>query len=148
MRISTLVAVLCLAATVAGGQSVTEPNLNDAYRLIDTYVARQMHAQQIPGLVLAITDRNRLMHISTYGYADVKAKLPMTEETLFEIGSISKSFTAISLLQLREQGKFDPQQPITRYLSWFSIHSNYRPITGHDVMTHTAGLPRDRDDVP
>lgn len=148
MRISTLVAVLCLAATVAGGQTVTKPSLNDAYRLIDTYVGRQMRAQQIPGLVLALTDRNRVMHISTYGYADLKAKLPMTPDTLFEIGSISKSFTAISLLQLREQGKFDPQQPITRYLPWFSIHSNFRPITGNDVMTHTAGLPRDRDDVP
>ncbi|MGE5204044.1 MAG: serine hydrolase domain-containing protein, partial [Chlamydiota bacterium] len=66
----------------------------------------------------------------------------------FEIGSISKSFTAISLLQLHEQGKFDPQQPIARYLPWFSIHSRYRPITGADIMTHTAGLPRDRDDIP
>jgi CubicO group peptidase (beta-lactamase class C family) len=47
-----------------------------------------------------------------------------------------------------EHGKFDPQQPITKYLPWFSIHSNYAPITGHDVMSHIAALPRDRDDIP
>jgi D-alanyl-D-alanine carboxypeptidase len=148
MRISGLLAGVCLLSCMAGAQPDANSNLDAAYHLIDTYVARQMEAEQIPGLVLALTNRNALMRVSTYGYADVKAKAPTTPETLFEIGSISKSFTAISLLQLREQGKFDPQQPITRYLPWFSIHSRYRPITGHDVMTHTAGLPRDRDDVP
>ncbi|HKC70817.1 MAG TPA: serine hydrolase domain-containing protein, partial [Terriglobales bacterium] len=133
---------------MAGGQQPTKPKLDAAYKLIDTYVARQMKAQQIPGLALALTDRKGLLRVTTYGYSNVETKTPVTADSLFEIGSISKSFTAISLLQLKEQGKFDPQQPITRYLPWFSIHSKYRPITGHDVMTHTAGLPRDRDDVP
>ncbi|HYL97163.1 MAG TPA: serine hydrolase domain-containing protein, partial [Terriglobales bacterium] len=146
MKISRLAIAVCLFSSLAGGQS--GPNWAAAGKLIDSYVARQMKAEQVPGLVLAITERNRLLRVSTYGYADVEAKLPTTPDTLFEIGSISKSFTAIALLQLREQGKFDPRQPITRYLPWFSIHSNYRPITGHDIMTHTAGLPRDRDDVP
>lgn len=146
MKIGRLTAAVCLLTSLAGAQS--RPNWDAAYNLIDSYVARQMKAEQVPGLVLAITDRNHLIRIRTYGYADVRTKQPITPDTLFEIGSISKSFTAIALLQLREQGKFDPQQPITRYLPWFSIHSNYRPITGHDIMTHTAGLPRDRDDVP
>jgi CubicO group peptidase (beta-lactamase class C family) len=148
MRTISLIISLCLPMAIAAGQQPAQPQLDAAYRLIDRYVARQMKVQQIPGLALAITDRNGLMRVTTYGYADVKAKVPVTPETRFEIGSISKSFTAISLLQLREQGKFDPRQPITRYLPWFSIHSNFRPITGDDVMTHTAGLPRDRDDVP
>jgi len=146
MKISRLIAAVCLVSSLAGGQSA--PNSDAAGKLIDSYVALQMKAEQVPGLVLAITDRNRLLRVSTYGYANVEAKLPATRDTLFEIGSISKSFTAIALLQLREQGNFDPRQPITRYLPWFSIHTKYRPITGHDIMTHTAGLPRDRDDVP
>ena len=148
MRTICLIIASCLLTATAGGQQPAQPNLDAAYKLIDAYIARQMKAEQIPGLALALTDRNGLLRVTTYGYADVKAKIPIMPETLFEIGSISKSFTAISLLQLHEQGKFDPQQPITRYLPWFSIHSNYRPITGADVMTHTAGLPRDRDDIP
>ena len=146
MRISMLMAAVCLLSCLAGAQS--GPHWDAACKLIDSYVARQMKAEQIPGLVLAITNRDGLLRVTTYGYADLETKSPTTPDTLFEIGSISKSFTAISLLQLREQGKFDPQQPITSYLPWFSIHSKYRPITGHDIMTHTAGLPRDRDDVP
>ncbi len=147
MRTIGLISALCLLTIAGRGQSAP-PSQDAAYKLIDRYVARQMKAEQIPGLVLALTDRHGLLRVTCYGYADVKAKIPVTPETLFEIGSISKSFTAISLLQLREQGRFDPQQPLTRYLPWFSIHSQYRPITGSDGMTHTAGLPRDRDDIP
>ncbi|MGE5204505.1 MAG: serine hydrolase domain-containing protein, partial [Chlamydiota bacterium] len=121
MRTVCLIIAWCLLTATLGGQQPAQPNLDAAYKLIDAYVARQMKAEQIPGLALALTDRNGLLRVTTYGYADVKSKVPITRETLFEIGSISKSFTAISLLQLHEQGKFDPQQPIARYLPWFSI---------------------------
>src|SRR5690349_10908099 len=114
MKIGRLISAVCLFSSLAAAQP--SPSWDAAYKLIDSYIARQMKTEQVPGLVLAITDRNRLLRVSTYGYADVKAKQPTTPDTLFEIGSISKSFTAIALLQLREQGKFDPQQSITRYL--------------------------------
>src|SRR5512146_176910 len=148
MRAICVGVAACLLSIAAGGQQPANPRLDAAYKLIDTFVARQMKAEQIPGLALALTDRKGLLRLTTYGYSAVQAKTPVAADTRFEIGSISKSFTAISLLQLHEQGKFAPHQPITRYLPWFTIHSKYRPITGHDVMTHTAGLPRDRDDVP
>jgi len=122
--------------------------LQAAYERLDAYISREMRARNMPGLSLALTDREHTLRASAYGFADTKLKTPVTAETEFEIGSISKSFTVISLLQLMEQGKFDPLQPITKYLPWFSIHSNFAPITGHDVMSHTAGLPRDRDDIP
>src|SRR5205807_9370385 len=132
-------------ASAAFGQS--PPNrdvrLKEAYNRLDAYVVREMRDKGIPGLSLALTDRHGLLRASTYGYADVKLKKYVTPETEFEIGSISKSFTSISLLQLGEQGTFDPRQPITKYLPWFSIHSNYTAVTGHDVMSHSAGLPRD-----
>src|SRR5438105_11725796 len=122
--------------------------LKQAYERLDIYIAREMKANGTPGLSLALTDRQGLLRASAYGYADTKLKKPVTPETEFEIGSISKSFTAISLLQLGEQGTFDPRQPITKYLPWFSIHSNYTAVTGHDVMSHSSGIPRDRDDIP
>jgi CubicO group peptidase (beta-lactamase class C family) len=140
--------LVILFATQAAAQTDRDAQLKVAYDRMDAYIMREMRAKNIPGLSLALTDRNRLVRASTYGYADRKLKKPITETTEFEIGSISKSFTSISLLQLTEQGKFDLRQPITAYLPWFSIHSNYAPITSHDVMSHTAGLPRDRDDIP
>ena len=146
-----LVVALLLAASFASAQqppSDRGARLQQAYQLLDTYAAREMAVRGIPGMSLALTDRQGLLHTAAYGYADIKLRTPVTPVSRFEIGSISKSFTVISLLQLDEQGKFDPKQPITKYLPWFSIHSKFTPITGHDVMTHTAGLPRDRDDIP
>lgn len=58
----------------------------------------------IPGLALAITDRHGLLAKRNYGYADMGALTPVDDETLFEFGSIGKSFNAICLLQLAEEG--------------------------------------------
>ncbi len=150
MKISYLgevtLAIICVASATSAQDR--DARLKQAYERLDAYVAREMRDQGIPGMSLALTDRNGLLRVATYGYSDIKLKKPVTPETEFEIGSISKSFTAISLLQLSEQGKYDPHQPITKYLPWFSINSKYPPITGHDVMSHAAGLPRDRDDIP
>jgi CubicO group peptidase (beta-lactamase class C family) len=119
-----------------------------AYERIDALVAQHMRANGTPGVALAVTSREGLLRVETYGYADIKSRRPVTPETLFEIGSISKSFTAICLLQLREEGKIDLQQPVTKYLPWFSVQSRFEPITVHHLLTHTSGLPRDRDDIP
>ena len=75
----------------------------------------------------------------------MKAGAKVQPNTLFEIGSISKSFVALALMQMREEGKFDPSQPITTYLPWLKIDSKYAPITGHHLLSHTSGLP---DGVP
>src|SRR6266700_1220192 len=125
MNRNRLLEVLIVAlASAAFGQS--PPNrdvrLKEAYNRLDAYVVREMRDKGIPGLSLALTDRHGLLRASTYGYADVKLKKYVTPETEFEIGSISKSFTSISLLQLGEQGKFDPRQPITK-ISALVFHS-------------------------
>jgi CubicO group peptidase (beta-lactamase class C family) len=147
-RIWLLILLTVILSSGSLAQNQRDARLKAAYERLDAYIVHEMRARNIPGLSLALTDRSRLLRASSYGYSDRKLKKPVTETTEFEIGSISKSFTSISLLQLMEQGKFDPRQPVTRYLPWFSIHSNYPPITSHDVMSHIAGLPRDRDDIP
>jgi D-alanyl-D-alanine carboxypeptidase len=53
---------------------------------------------------------------------------------------VTKLFTAISLMQLFDEGRFEPQVPLSKYLPWFQIKSKFRAITGHDFLTHTAGL--------
>jgi CubicO group peptidase (beta-lactamase class C family) len=146
LRARFVVVALVLVACAAAQDR--DARLQEAYARLDQFAVREMRAHSTPGISLALTDRNGLLHTATYGYADVKLKKPVTPDTLFEIGSISKSFTAITLLQLTQEGKFDPRQPIKNYLPWFSIHSYYPPITGHAILTHTAGLPRDRDDIP
>ena len=116
-----------------------------AFARLDEFIASHLRDMGAPGMTLALATREGLLRASTYGFADTKAGMKVQPNTLFEIGSISKSFVALSLMQMREEGKFDPSQPITTYLPWFKIDSKYAPITGHHLLSHTAGLP---DGVP
>lgn len=120
-------------------------DLQGAYAQIDRFVAQNMRAHNTPGLALALTDRERLLRVSTYGLADVAARTPVTQDTLFEIGSISKSFTCIALLQLHEEGRLDLHAPVAQYLPWFQVRSKYVPITLHHLMSHTAGIVNGSD---
>jgi CubicO group peptidase (beta-lactamase class C family) len=108
---------------------------------LDDYIARHMRETGAPGLTLALANRDGLIRVSTYGFADTKAKARVVPETLFEIGSISKSFVGLALLQLRDEGKLDLNRPVVEYLPWLKINSKFEPITTHHLLSHTAGLP-------
>jgi CubicO group peptidase (beta-lactamase class C family) len=112
----------------------------EAFIRLDQFIEQKMQATNIPGMAVALTDREKTLRVSTYGFADMAAQTPVTPDTLFEIGSIGKSFTSIALLQLREEGQLDLHQPVTRYLPWFRVPSRYEPITLHHLMSHTAGI--------
>jgi CubicO group peptidase (beta-lactamase class C family) len=107
---------------------------------LDQFIEQKMKVANVPGMAVALTDREKLLRVSTYGFVDLAAQTPVAPEMLFEIGSISKSFTSIALLQLREEGRLDLHQPVTRYLPWFEVQSEYEPITLHHLMSHTAGI--------
>ncbi len=116
-----------------------------ASTLLAQFVDQRMQAPNTPGVCVALTDRERLLGLSTHGFANVAARAPVTSEHLFEIGSISKSFTAIAILQLCEAGQVDLHAPVTRYLPWFHVPSEYEPITLHHLLSHTAGIIRGTD---
>jgi CubicO group peptidase (beta-lactamase class C family) len=120
-------------------------NFEAVFDLIDRLVVEEMAASDTPGLSLAVTDRSGLLGLAAYGYADVDARSPVRPGHLFEFGSIGKSFTATLLLQLAEAGRLDLNAPLTEYLPWFEIQSEYEPITLHHLLTHTAGIIRGTD---
>ena len=93
-----------------------------------------------PGAVLGLTDRERLFGVLPVGKADAFTGAPVAEETRFEIGSISKSFAALIALQEVERGTLDLHAPVTEYVPWFRVRSEYGPITTHHLLTHTSGL--------
>jgi D-alanyl-D-alanine carboxypeptidase len=104
------------------------------------FIDRHRAHLQAPGLSLALTDRVRTVGLITDGLADLAAGAPVREDHRFQIGSISKGFTAIALLQLREEGRVDLEAPLTEYLSWFDPGTSFAPITIHHLLTHTGGL--------
>lgn len=115
-----------------------------AWQLLDEFVHRRLRELNSPGLTLALANRQGMVRVATYGYADVDAKRAVRPEDLFQIGSISKSFAANCALQLRDEGKLDLQRPVSDYLPWLQIDSA-ATITPHHLLSHTSGLP---DDVP
>ena len=114
--------------------------LEDAFRRIERHARRYVRTRKVPGLVLAITDRARVIRLAALGYADLAARRRLVPEDRFEIGSISKSFTAIALLQEWEAGRVDLDALVRDYLPWFDVRSPRAPITVHHLLTHTSGI--------
>ena len=82
-----------------------------AFARLDQVVQEQIRADNTPGMAVALTDRERLLQVRTYGFADAAARAAVTPDTLFEIGSIGKSFTADALLILAERGRSISTRP-------------------------------------
>ena len=139
--VKSAVAITVLRSIVPANTLVQAGAMQPAFARLDEYIVRHMHETGAPGLTLALANRDGLIRVSTYGYADTKAGLRVAPETMFEIGSISKSFVGLVLMQLRDEGKLDLNKPIVEYLPWLKINSKFAAITTHHVLSHTAGLP-------
>ena len=106
----------------------------------DDWIARRMAREGTPGLSIVATDREKTLWAKGYGFADIAAQQRVTPETLFEFGSIGKSFTALLLLRMQERGLVDLTAPVADYLPWFAVKSTYEPITIEHLLSHTSGI--------
>jgi D-alanyl-D-alanine carboxypeptidase len=117
------------------------PSGNGVEGSLDTFTAAYMRAMNAPGMTQALTDTTATIRTACYGFANVDLKAPVMSQQLFQIGSITKSFTALILLQLHDEGKVDLHRPVLEYLSWLPVDMPYGPITAHHLLTHSSGLP-------
>jgi CubicO group peptidase (beta-lactamase class C family) len=100
-----------------------------------------MTAMNAPGMTLGLTDAEKTLRTAGFGYANVDLKQAVTTDHLFQIGSITKSFVALVLLQMRDEGKLDLQKPVLDYLPGLPIATEFGQVTTHHLLTHTSGLP-------
>lgn len=123
---------------------------DDVVAAIDAVALRELERTRQPGLTLGVTDRAETLAVRTYGVADLASRMPVTPETLFEIGSIGKTFTAILVLQLVDEGTIDLQAPVTRHLPWFMVAqpAGSSAITIAHLLSHTAGIVAGIDATP
>jgi D-alanyl-D-alanine carboxypeptidase len=108
---------------------------------LDEFTATYMQAMNAPGMTQALTDAKGTVRTAGYGFANIDLKTPVAPEHLFQIGSITKSFVAITMMQLRDEGKVDLHRPVLEYLPWLPVVMPYGPITAHHLLTHSSGLP-------
>ena len=114
-----------------------------AFRPLDAFIEQYMRAMNTPGMTFVMASREGIERVATYGFSDLRGTAHIAATELFQIGSISKSFVANCLLQLRQEGKLDLHKPIREYLPWFRVESKFPAITTHHMLTHTSGLPDD-----
>jgi CubicO group peptidase (beta-lactamase class C family) len=118
--------------------------LATAVNLLDKWVAKRVHDRHQPSVALGIVHNGDLIWGKGYGYANLEQQIPVTLDSRFRIASISKTFTATSIMQLYDAGKLRLDEPISNYLDWFDLQYPDAPaITIYHCLTHTSGLPRD-----
>jgi CubicO group peptidase (beta-lactamase class C family) len=112
------------------------------YDAIDTYVEQQMHRLNIPGVSLAIVEGDRIVHYRGFGRARPGGEEP-SSQTPFFIGSLTKSITALAVMQLVEAGKVELDAPVQRYLPWFRVADPQASaqMTVRHLLNQTSGLP-------
>jgi CubicO group peptidase (beta-lactamase class C family) len=107
------------------------------------FINKKMREHNIKGMSIALVDDQDIVWASGFGLADVEKEIPVTRETIFQIGSTSKLFTALAVMQLHDRGQINIDDPITRYIPEFAIQShdqNIAPITVRNLLTHHSVL--------
>ena len=87
---------------------------------IDEYIENQKNISKIPGISLVVVEKGETVYQKSFGYADVKSNTSVTSNTLFEIGSTTKAFTALAILQLEEQGLLHRSDDVQKYIPCYS----------------------------
>lgn len=105
---------------------------------IEDYVKGEMERHQIPGVALTVISHGKAVKTAEYGQADLELRAPVTPQTVFEIGSITKQFTAAGILLLVQDGKLSVDEKINRYLP--KAPETWKDITIRHLLTHTSGL--------
>jgi CubicO group peptidase (beta-lactamase class C family) len=167
MRITPKLIVLCtifLSATVSAQNKITVPNPNVAYQppafadadrlqkleayfpIVEKIYREYAEKNHFPGYSFGIVLDGKLVFSGSGGYADIDKKIPATTKSMFRIASMSKSFTAMAILKLRDEGKLKLDDPVSKYIPEMAgqkLTTDAPEITIRHLLTHSAGFPED-----
>lgn len=137
---NSLVAALSLALAQAtqAPPATRPPSTPDS---VDAFVAAEMARMHIPGVSLAVVRAGKVVKAKGYGFADVERNEPVTPETVFKIGSVSKQFLASGIMLLAQDGKLSVDDPVSKHLA--GTPESWRGVTLRHFLTHTSGVQRE-----
>ncbi|MGE5609158.1 MAG: serine hydrolase domain-containing protein, partial [Bacillota bacterium] len=105
---------------------------------VDDFVNAELQKRHIPGLSLAVLHNGQVVKLAGYGLANIESSIPVTPQSVFQIQSITKTFTATAILMLMEEGKLSLDEPVSKYLD--GTPESWKPITIRHLLTHTSGI--------
>jgi len=137
----------CLATSLYASQPVTKAvptttvaNQTDLTTALDAQVNQVMSAKNIPGYHLTVIKNGQVIYNKGFGYADQEAQIPVTNQTVFGLASITKTFTAMGLLKLVEEGTINLNDPLSKYIK--NLTPAYQKMTIRQLASMTAGIPQ------
>jgi len=155
MRLTSCFAVL-LAASLAASDAYPPPRFVDPDRMaklqsampeIDRLFRAYATKKQIPGMIWGVVIDGQMAHLGTFGVRDRASRAPVTPDTAFRIASMTKSFTALAVLTLRDDGRLSLDDPVSRWIPEFARMDaptrDTPPLTIRQLLSHSAGLPED-----
>ena len=137
-----LVGIVWLLIALSHARSAAAQTGTPDFTRIDSYIEATMHERGVPGVALAIVHDGSIVHLKSFGKADDNQRA-VTPQTPFRIGSATKSFTALAIMQLIEAGKIELNAPVQRYLPWFTLKDAHAAaqITVAQLLHQTSGIP-------
>lgn len=126
-------------------QTVQTNNLTNSKELeifLDPIFAERMEKLHVPGAVISVVKDGKIIFTKGYGVTNVETQTPIVpDKTLFRIGSITKVFTALAVMQLADTGKINLKDDVNNYLKGVTVPTTFAwPITFDNLLTHTSGL--------
>ncbi len=148
LRRFTVISIVLLAATVVfAGDRTGVPARKDYSQVaaaLERMIQHELQDKKLPAISVALVDGNETVYARGFGYADPARKIPATADTVYRIGSVSKLFTDIGIMQMAERGKVDIDAPVSTYIPDFKPANQFaKPITLRQLMTHRAGILRE-----
>lgn len=128
--------------------SLSSDELN---RQLDKYIHERQEAAKVPGLAVVVVQGEKISYEQYSGYSDVEGKKRVSADTVFEIGSNSKAFTGLAILNLENEGLIRLNDPVSKYLPWFYMNNHGKKIemTISQLLYHTSGIPTETiGDIP
>ncbi|HJO04303.1 MAG TPA: serine hydrolase domain-containing protein [Acidobacteriota bacterium] len=147
----SIVVLLTLPLTVASlnaqsARPADDADVQGAIRLFSAWMDGQIRWRDLPGVAVGVVAGEELVWSQGFGFADIATEMRMTRDTKFRMASHSKLFTAIAIMQLREQGTIQLEDPVSKYLPWFEVRPaapDDPAITVEHLLTHGSGLQRE-----
>jgi D-alanyl-D-alanine carboxypeptidase len=132
------VALCLLALFTRPATSIAEGIGPQIVPAIDKIVAKELEKKAAASLAVGVVKDGRLVLAHGYGYADLENDVPATAETVYRLGSITKQFTAMAVMQLAEQGKLSVDDEVTKFLPDYPVQGH--KVTVRNLLNHTSGI--------
>jgi CubicO group peptidase (beta-lactamase class C family) len=144
------IALLVTATPLAAQEAALRdhPRVRESLALLAAWADAKRAYEGIPGVSMAVVHDQELIWSQGLGLANREADVPATPQTIYSICSISKLFTSIAVMQLRDAGKLRLDDPVSRHLRWYALRDTFpadAPVTIEGILTHSSGLPRESD---